>query len=51
MARAWHLMSRPQGTPTHENFALKDINLPPLGDGASGRRALELATRIAEKMG
>ena len=34
MARAWHLMSRPQGTPTHENFALKDIDLPPLGDGA-----------------
>ena len=34
MARAWHLMSRPQGTPAHENFALKDINLPPLGHGA-----------------
>jgi NADPH-dependent curcumin reductase CurA len=33
MARAWHLKSRPQGTPTHENFELKDIELPPLGDG------------------
>jgi NADPH-dependent curcumin reductase CurA len=26
-------MSRPQGLPTHENFALKDIELPPLGEG------------------
>jgi NADPH-dependent curcumin reductase CurA len=34
MARAWHLMSRPQGTPTAENFALKEIALPPLADGA-----------------
>ncbi|HEX6409365.1 MAG TPA: NADP-dependent oxidoreductase [Sphingomicrobium sp.] len=33
MARAWHLMSRPQGLPTEENFALKEIELPPLGDG------------------
>src|SRR5690349_133802 len=33
MARAWHLMSRPQGLPTDENFALKDIDLPPLSDG------------------
>jgi hypothetical protein len=33
MPRAWHLMSRPQGLPTHENFALKDIELPPLGEG------------------
>jgi NADPH-dependent curcumin reductase CurA len=33
MARAWHLMSRPQGLPTDENFALKDYELPPLGDG------------------
>ena len=33
MARAWHLMSRPQGLPTGENFALKEIELPPLGDG------------------
>ncbi len=33
MARAWHLMSRPQGLPTADNFALKDIALPVLGDG------------------
>ncbi len=31
MARAWHLMSRPRGLPTNENFALKEIDLPPLG--------------------
>jgi hypothetical protein len=31
--RAWHLMSRPQGLPTHENFALKEVPLPPLQDG------------------
>src|SRR3954468_6327330 len=33
MARAWHLMSRPQGLPTKNDFALKDIDLPPLADG------------------
>ncbi len=33
MARAWHLMSRPQGLPTDENFALKEYDLPPLGEG------------------
>jgi NADPH-dependent curcumin reductase CurA len=33
MARAWHLTSRPQGLPTHDNFELRDIALPPLGDG------------------
>jgi NADPH-dependent curcumin reductase CurA len=33
MARAWHLKSRPNGMPTDENFELKDIDLPPLGDG------------------
>ncbi len=33
MARAWHLMSRPQGTPTPDNFALQEIELPPLADG------------------
>jgi hypothetical protein len=33
MARAWHLASRPQGTPTAENFALADLTLPPLDDG------------------
>ena len=34
MARAWHLASRPQGTPTSSNFELKEIDLPPLEDGA-----------------
>ena len=33
MARAWHLKSRPQGLPTDDNFALKDVDLPPMGDG------------------
>ncbi|MFL6782124.1 MAG: NADP-dependent oxidoreductase [Sphingomicrobium sp.] len=33
MPRAWHLTSRPQGLPTPDNFALKEIVLPPLGDG------------------
>ena len=33
MARAWHLMSRPQGLPTNENFALKELDLPPLAEG------------------
>jgi NADPH-dependent curcumin reductase CurA len=33
MARAWHLTSRPQGLPTDENFALREIELPPLGPG------------------
>ena len=33
MPRAWHLKSRPQGLPTLENFALEDVDLPPLGPG------------------
>jgi len=33
MARAWHLMSRPQGLPTSDNFGLKDIDLPPVANG------------------
>jgi NADPH-dependent curcumin reductase CurA len=33
MARAWHLMSRPQGAPTSDNFALKPLELPELEDG------------------
>ena len=33
MARAWHLMSRPSGLPTTDNFALKEVTLPPLSDG------------------
>jgi len=33
MPRAWHLKSRPQGLPATDNFELKAIDLPPLGDG------------------
>jgi NADPH-dependent curcumin reductase CurA len=33
MPRAWHLKSRPEGMPTAANFELKEIDLPPLGDG------------------
>jgi len=33
MPRAWHLTSRPSGLPTHDNFALEDIDLPPLEGG------------------
>ncbi|MBW0145616.1 NADP-dependent oxidoreductase [Sphingomicrobium clamense] len=33
MAKAWHLMQRPQGLPTHDDVALKDIELAPLEDG------------------
>jgi NADPH-dependent curcumin reductase CurA len=31
--RAWHLMSRPTGLPTMDNFALKEAPLPELQDG------------------
>jgi NADPH-dependent curcumin reductase CurA len=33
MARAWTLTSRPAGLPGDDNFALVDVDLPPLGDG------------------
>src|SRR3954470_10167370 len=33
MARAWHFMNRPQGLPTDDDFALKDIELPEIGEG------------------
>lgn len=33
MARAWHLMSRPKGLPTDDDFALKDVTLPELSEG------------------
>jgi NADPH-dependent curcumin reductase CurA len=33
MARAWHLISRPTGMPTDENFSLEEIELPPIGEG------------------
>src|SRR3546814_634836 len=30
MAKAWHLTSRPQGLPTHDSFALRDLPDAPL---------------------
>ena len=33
MARAWHLINRPQGLPTDEDFELSEIELPPVGEG------------------
>jgi NADPH-dependent curcumin reductase CurA len=33
MAKAWHLMRRPDGMPVMDDFALKSIDLPPLDDG------------------
>jgi NADPH-dependent curcumin reductase CurA len=33
MARAWHLMRRPVGMPVMDDFALKEVALPELGEG------------------
>ena len=33
MAKAWHLMRRPQGMPVPDDFALKEMALPELGEG------------------
>jgi NADPH-dependent curcumin reductase CurA len=43
MARAWHLMSRPQGLPAIDDFALEDIDLPPVADGQLRVRNLWLS--------
>jgi len=43
MARAWHLMSRPQGLPQKDDFALKDFDLPPVGEGEMRVRNLWLS--------
>jgi hypothetical protein len=43
MPRAWHLKSRPSGMPTQDNFELKEIELPPLGDGQLRVRNLWLS--------
>jgi len=43
MARAWHLMSRPEGLPTNENFALREVKLPKLEDGQVQVRNLWLS--------
>ena len=33
MARAWHLVSRPEGAPDRSNFELREFDLPKLQDG------------------
>ncbi len=33
MARAWHLMRRPEGLPAPSDFELKSLDLPELGEG------------------
>ncbi len=43
MARAWHLISRPDALPTPDNFALRDCPLPDLGDGMVHVRNLFLS--------
>ncbi len=43
MARAWHLKSRPSGMPTHDNFELRETDLPPLGAGMIRVRNLWLS--------
>src|SRR4249919_271194 len=43
MARAWHLKSRPSGTPTQDNFELKDLVLPEVGEGMVRVRNLWLS--------
>ena len=43
MARAWHLKSRPSGMPTSDNFELKEVTLPELGDGQVRVRNLWLS--------
>ena len=43
MPRAWHLMSRPEGMPTPENFAIREHELPALEDGMIHVRNLWLS--------
>ena len=43
MSRAWHLASRPEGLPTANNFELREIALPPLGEGQLRVRNLWLS--------
>jgi NADPH-dependent curcumin reductase CurA len=43
MARAWHLVNRPQGMPTQQDFELREIELPKLGDGMVSVRNLWLS--------
>jgi NADPH-dependent curcumin reductase CurA len=41
--RAWHLTSRPEGLPAADNFALREIELPKIEDGAVHVRNLWLS--------
>ena len=43
MAQAWHLVNRPDGMPTGSDFALREVELPPLGDGLVRVRNLWLS--------
>jgi hypothetical protein len=43
MPRAWHLISRPQGLPSHDNFELREIVLPELEEGVVRIRNLWLS--------
>jgi NADPH-dependent curcumin reductase CurA len=43
MPRAWHLKSRPDGLPTADNFELREVHLPPLGEGMVRLRNLWLS--------
>ena len=43
MARAWHLKNRPQGLPADQDFELKKVELPPLGEGMVRVRNLWLS--------
>jgi NADPH-dependent curcumin reductase CurA len=43
MPRAWHLETRPKGKPTLADFALREIELPPLGEGMIRVRNLWLS--------
>ncbi len=43
MAKAWHLVSRPEGVPTNDNFALREFDLPQLEDGSVHVRNLWLS--------
>lgn len=43
MPRAWHLTSRPEGLPTSDNFALREIELPNIEDGSVHVRNLWLS--------
>ena len=43
MSRAWHLASRPEGLPTADNFDLREVALPALGQGQLRVRNLWLS--------